>query len=198
MQEATVFMMPQRLRYLFALLLVHQTPKKPEKLWDTYIASMSEDYVKKGTAAFAIRLGNKNSGYSTENAIKKAYIDIVQYLSEMGTPIEKFPSMPVIDTGSITRNVDEVDIVIEERIYSDMYDHMNDKQKAIMQELIRLLEDKTACVTLDNGRRSRCIHSWHRWSRKNVYLRLTLPLQSLEGVQRPQYFLQWDSIESAP
>jgi hypothetical protein len=48
MQEATVFMMPQRLRYLFALLLVHQTPKNPEKLWDKYISSMSEDYVKKG------------------------------------------------------------------------------------------------------------------------------------------------------
>jgi len=51
MQEATVFMMPQRLRYLFALLLAHQTPKRPEKLWDTYIVSMSEDYVKKGNVS---------------------------------------------------------------------------------------------------------------------------------------------------
>jgi hypothetical protein len=75
----------------------------------------------------------------------------------MGTPIHKFPTMPIIDTGSIARNVDEVDKVIEERIYNEMYESMNDKQKEIMNEIIRLLKDKSAFITLANGRRTRCI-----------------------------------------
>jgi hypothetical protein len=52
MHDATVFMMPQRLRSLFAMLLVYQTPKNPELLWDKYIGSMSEDYVRQGISAF--------------------------------------------------------------------------------------------------------------------------------------------------
>jgi hypothetical protein len=48
MHDACVFEMPHRLRYLFAQLLVYTTIIKPELLWDKYIDSMSEDYVRQG------------------------------------------------------------------------------------------------------------------------------------------------------
>jgi hypothetical protein len=96
-------------------------------------------------------------GYSVANAIKKAYIEIKQYLNEMGKPIDNFPSMPVIDTGRIDRGINAIDIAEEERIYTEMYDDMNDKQKGVMKELIRLLEDKNAYVTLPSGMKSRCV-----------------------------------------
>jgi PIF1-like helicase len=95
--------------------------------------------------------------FPAEDAIKKAYIDIRQYLNEMGRPIHNFPSLPVIDTGRIVRDIAEIDVAEEEKIYTEMYKTMNGKQKRIMTELIRLLEDKTAYVTLPNGRKTRCV-----------------------------------------
>ena len=55
MHDACVFEMPHRLRYLFAQLLVYTTIIKPELLWDKYIGSMSEDYVKQGNAIGTLR-----------------------------------------------------------------------------------------------------------------------------------------------
>jgi hypothetical protein len=56
----------------------------------------------------------------------------------MGKPIQNFPSLPVIDTRNIGRDIEDVDKKEEEKIYTEMYDYMNDKQKQIMAEIIRV------------------------------------------------------------
>ena len=44
MEEATLWMMPQRLRHLFVRILIHCQPIYPEKLWDQFKDSMSDDF----------------------------------------------------------------------------------------------------------------------------------------------------------
>ena len=44
MQEAALSMMPKKMRNLYVRILIHCNPLKPEKLWDDYKDSMSEDY----------------------------------------------------------------------------------------------------------------------------------------------------------
>jgi PIF1-like helicase len=75
----------------------------------------------------------------------------------MGRPIHNFPSLPIIETGIIMHDDEEIDRAEEERIYTAMYDDMNEKQKRVMEVLIRLLRDKKAYVTLPNGRQTRCV-----------------------------------------
>lgn len=54
----------------------------------------------------------------------------------MGKPIHNFPSMPIIDTGNITRDTNPIDTEEEERIFTEMYNTMNEGQKKIMDTLI--------------------------------------------------------------
>ncbi|XP_058789056.1 uncharacterized protein LOC131663017 [Phymastichus coffea] len=46
MKEAVTWMMPQRLRHLFVRILIYCQPIYPEKLWETFKNSMSEDFTR--------------------------------------------------------------------------------------------------------------------------------------------------------
>ncbi|KAL7290573.1 hypothetical protein TKK_0015339 [Trichogramma kaykai] len=72
MNEAVHWMMPNSLRKLFVLILIHCNPIHPERLWDTFKQSLSEDYTKK---------------YGQTEGIKKAYLCINNILQKEGCGI---------------------------------------------------------------------------------------------------------------
>jgi hypothetical protein len=45
MEEAVLIASPSEIRFLFAVLLAHQTPKHPEELWETFKLDMADDYL---------------------------------------------------------------------------------------------------------------------------------------------------------
>jgi len=48
MEEAVLMASPNAIRFLFAILLFHQTPKYPEQLWEQFKMAMSDDYLRQG------------------------------------------------------------------------------------------------------------------------------------------------------
>jgi hypothetical protein len=46
MEEAVLIAGPSDIRFLFSLLLLHQTPKQPEELWEKFKLDMAEDYIR--------------------------------------------------------------------------------------------------------------------------------------------------------
>ena len=103
---------------------------------------MSEDFIKRG--------------FNAENAIKKTYYEINELLTEMGSSMDKFPSMPIIDTTSITTAEREIDLDEEKAIYKKMYGKMNDKQKEITKKIKKLLKNKNEYFNV-NGIKTRCV-----------------------------------------
>ena len=45
MDEAATFQMPQQLRMLFCMILIHCNPTDPIDLWNSYKAHMAEDFM---------------------------------------------------------------------------------------------------------------------------------------------------------
>jgi hypothetical protein len=45
MEEAVLIASPSEIRFLFAVLLAHQTPKHPEELWEKFKLDMADDYL---------------------------------------------------------------------------------------------------------------------------------------------------------
>ena len=123
MEEAVLTESPKEIRRLFAIILLHQPPKKPEEMWETFKESMADDFL--------------HAGYSDDDAIKKVYVEVERFLGSMGSSLEKFPSFPEIDTSEIDED-DVIDRVREKRAYMELRRTIKSDQKEILDEFIRV------------------------------------------------------------
>ncbi|XP_058793045.1 uncharacterized protein LOC131665274 [Phymastichus coffea] len=121
MREAVSWMMPKRLRHLFAIILIHCQPVHPEELWDTFKDAMSEDF-------------------SRHNELTKsyemAYSEINNILLKEGTSIANFPTM---DQNIAMHDVDSNDNDIlhhQLQIGNQQYEKLNAEQKEIVDNVI--------------------------------------------------------------
>nr|CAD2208898.1 unnamed protein product [Meloidogyne enterolobii] len=92
LEEANSFEMPWKMRELFALILVHCNPAKPDELWSLFKNDLAEDFAKK---------------HSIELAYRKAYLDIAKRIVEAGKSLADFPTM---------EQIDDIDLDIEENL----------------------------------------------------------------------------------
>ncbi|XP_027126648.2 uncharacterized protein [Coffea arabica] len=77
LSEAIVYRMPQSLRQLFAVILVHCSPPDPQKLWSQFQPFLSEDIA-------------ADSSLSKDQIITKALASIDDYLQIMGKSIKQY------------------------------------------------------------------------------------------------------------
>ncbi|XP_058796151.1 uncharacterized protein LOC131667014 [Phymastichus coffea] len=121
MREASLWMMPRRLRHLFVVILIHCQPNYPEKLWESFKDSMSEDFSR-----------NNESNISYQ----MAYSDINNMLIKEGKSLADFPTMDqsimtcIVD---ITNNFDRTQLL---RIGNEQYEKLNVEQKEIVNNII--------------------------------------------------------------
>jgi hypothetical protein len=123
MEEAILTESPKEIRRLFAILLLHQPPKKPEEIWEMFKESMAEDFIR--------------AGYSDDDAIKKVYVEVEKFLKNMGSSFEKFPSFPEIDTSGVEDD-EVIDRAREKKIYMELRRPIKPDQEKILDEFIRV------------------------------------------------------------
>ncbi|XP_034945195.1 uncharacterized protein [Chelonus insularis] len=135
--EAESWMMPYQLRYLFVRILLHCYPMYPDKLWEKFKKSMSEDY----TINLGSILGEK-----------KAYFHINSILCDEGSHISNFPNMPqmtdweyVDDNGTIQEN---------NHRGAQQYQTLNEQQKEISKNrnICTMAYTGIAATLLPNGK----------------------------------------------
>ncbi|XP_023245859.1 uncharacterized protein LOC111643039 [Copidosoma floridanum] len=127
MNEATVWMMPQRLQLLFVRILIHCQPIHPEELWENFKDAMSEDYSRTNDKKISHQL---------------AYSQINNLLNREGRSLADFPTMEQ----SVIANAlsDTNDVTVEqasERGYSQ-YDKLNNEQKEIVDKILTVLREE--------------------------------------------------------
>nr|CAD2193082.1 unnamed protein product [Meloidogyne enterolobii] len=130
LEEANNFEMPWKLRELFALILVHCNPAKPEELWALFKDALSEDFAKN------LRI---------ELAYRKAYIDIVKRILEAGKSIADFPTMKKLDGINQLDDLDfdqvnsieeQFNVAEELDLGRRSYELLNDEQREIVDEIL--------------------------------------------------------------
>jgi hypothetical protein len=119
LEEANTFEMPWKLRELFALILVHCNPAKPDELWEMFKDALSEDFA---------RTFNKDFAYA------KAYRDIAKRIVEAGKTLADFPTMPQIDLDEDTEQI--FDLAEERELFEYYYNRMNEEQKEFVMSII--------------------------------------------------------------
>ena len=114
MQEATVWMMPRRLRQLFVRILIHCQPIHPEELWDKFRDSMSEDF---------------SRTHDTNISYQMAYSRISTLLNNEGRSLADFPNMEqhVEDYASFETESVPVEQMVE--LGKQQYNQLNEQQK---------------------------------------------------------------------
>ena len=129
MEEATVWMMPQRLRLLFVRILIHCQPIYPERLWDRFKDPMSDDFS---------RYNEKNISH------QMAYSCINDLLNKEGKSLADFPTMeqsvPIIT--SMDNNLHE-GLQNESEIGARQYSQLNNEQKIIVDEVLNAARNES-------------------------------------------------------
>ncbi|XP_058808470.1 uncharacterized protein LOC131674040 [Phymastichus coffea] len=120
MREAVTWMMPRRLRHLFIRILVHCQPIYPEKLWEAFKDSISEDF-------------SRNNDLNT--SYQEAYAEINNLLIKEGRSLVDFPTMNqnvIVDI--LKNNDDEENRRLE--IGNQQYQKLNAEQKQIVDIIL--------------------------------------------------------------
>ncbi|XP_043477545.1 uncharacterized protein LOC122508331 [Leptopilina heterotoma] len=129
--EGEVWMMPQQLRRLFVRILIYCHPVHPNELWEKFKEAMSEDY---------------QENYPSNEAHKRAYNDIINFLLHEGSNIRNFPEMIQLNEISIeTENQtnNEMSLQQHKEIGEMQYVKLNSKQKDIVDEVLNVvIQDK--------------------------------------------------------
>ena len=138
MQEATLWMMPQRLRLLFVRILIHCQPIYPEKLWDQFKDEMSEDF---------LRTNETNVSH------QMAYSCINDLLNREGKSLADFPSMEqsVIVAAPANDNHNEPSENSLE-IGTTKYNQLNSEQRMIVYKVLYAARNEN-----DNYEGTNCI-----------------------------------------
>uniref|UniRef100_A0ABD2WRH7 ATP-dependent DNA helicase n=1 Tax=Trichogramma kaykai TaxID=54128 RepID=A0ABD2WRH7_9HYME len=121
MEEATLWMMPCRLRLLFVRILIHCQPVHPEELWDKFKDAMSEDFA----------LTN-----DIEMSKQIAYAHINELLINEGYSISNFPSMEQrieIEYAGINNNISLAEMAESGQ---NQYTQLSEEQKKIVDTII--------------------------------------------------------------
>ncbi|XP_058796670.1 uncharacterized protein LOC131667344 [Phymastichus coffea] len=94
MEEATMWMMPRRLRQLFTRILIHCQPIHPEELWDKFKDVLSEEFARMNNSVLSHQM---------------AYAEINNLLNYEGKSLSDFPSMDqTVTTHVLTENDNEL------------------------------------------------------------------------------------------
>jgi hypothetical protein len=119
LEEANSFEMPWKLRELFALILVHCNPAKPDELWEKFKDALSEDFAKT---------------FSKELSYVKAYRDIAKRIIEAGKTLADFPTMQQID--DLDEDIEQIfDQAEEIELFEYYYSKLNEEQKLIVDSI---------------------------------------------------------------
>ncbi|XP_058796825.1 uncharacterized protein LOC131667435 [Phymastichus coffea] len=136
-EEASMWMMPRRLRQLFTRILIHCQPIHPEVLWDKFKNALSEDFSR-----------TNNSVVSHE----MAYSEINNLLNCEGKSLSDLPSM---DQTVITHLLPENDNELSQTEFADIgkkqYELLNEQQK----EIVDIVLDK---AINNNNHDNNCIY----------------------------------------
>jgi len=125
LEEANSFEMPWKMRELFALILVHCNPAKPDELWALFKDALSEDFAKK---------------FSIELAHRKAYIDIAKRMLQAGKSLADFPALEQIDDLDLDLE-EQFNLAEELDIGRRSYELLNDEQKKIVDEIMNRISN---------------------------------------------------------
>ncbi|KAL7078123.1 hypothetical protein ACQ4LE_002796 [Meloidogyne hapla] len=125
LEEANSFEMPWKMRELFALILVHCNPAKPDELWALFKDALSEDFAKK---------------FSIELAHRKAYIDIAKRMLQAGKSLADFPALEQIDDLDLDLE-EQFNLAEELDIGRRSYELLNDEQKEIVDEIMNRISN---------------------------------------------------------
>lgn len=109
LNEAITFQMPNELRRLFTIILVHCVPTDVGILWNTYFEALSEDF-------------KREVGTSVELQVSKTLKSLSNYLESMGKDISSYdlPDVPMdldtdsVDDGYFKEIQDEISVDIPE------------------------------------------------------------------------------------
>ncbi|XP_058809685.1 uncharacterized protein LOC131674888 [Phymastichus coffea] len=122
MEEATIWMMPRRLRQLFTRILIHCQPIHPEELWNKFKDALSEDFSRTHTTAISYQM---------------AYAEINNLLNYEGKSLSDFPSM---DQTVITHKLSENDNELLQTEFAEIgekqYKLLNEQQKEIVDVIL--------------------------------------------------------------
>ncbi|XP_058797566.1 uncharacterized protein LOC131667852 [Phymastichus coffea] len=121
MREAVSWMMPQCLRNLFVRILIHCQPTYPEKLWETFKDSLSEDF-------------SRNNDLDIN--YQMAYAEINNFLIKEGKSLADFPSMDQNVTVHIIVNNNNSDENRQLEIGNQQYEKLNAEQKQIVDNIL--------------------------------------------------------------
>jgi hypothetical protein len=122
-EEAIGFQMPQQLRMLFAMLLIHCHPSNPAELWNTFKGSFCEDFARRFTIEVAEALAY--------NEINDRLLEFNITFAQHGV---KKPNVVIPNLG------EDIDRKEAERIGKELYDTLekSPEQKRIVDEILQL------------------------------------------------------------
>ena len=124
MIEATSWMMPRQLRYLFVRILIHCQPIYPNELWTEFKNAMAEDYAR---------------NYDSIQSEKMAYDHIQQLLQE-----QSYHDFHVSEMDTMEPIVNNTDVTAPEQYLQkslDQYSRMNNTQKQIADAILAVLDN---------------------------------------------------------
>ena len=139
MEEATLWMMPVRLRQLFVRILIHCQPLHPEELWNKFKDAMSEDF---------------SRTHNTITSYQKAYSHINSLLNNEGRHLAHFPTME--------QEVEEYNLLQNEKtpgrqmieLDEQQYTQLNNQQKIIVDRVLHAAAgdrfDGNNCIYIDS------------------------------------------------
>lgn len=130
-------MMPRQLRSLFARILIYCNPLQPDKLWDDFKDSMSEDF---------------SRHFSKDESYCKAIIAIQFILQQEGKSLSEFPQlkslMQIINDNLTEINNDNISTEEHLNIAQLRMDQLNEKQKEIADRVLTaIFENNDAEIT---------------------------------------------------
>lgn len=123
MNEASIWMIPRRLRLLFVRILMHCLSVHPKKLlnWDEFQVAMSEGYIRR---------------FGRVTGISKTYAQINQLLCKEGWKLSQFPAMEQITAKYEAKVVEQ----LQKETLLGQHSQLNYNQKRFIDYDLTLLK----------------------------------------------------------
>ncbi|XP_058808397.1 uncharacterized protein LOC131673993 [Phymastichus coffea] len=127
MEEATIWMMPRRLRQLFVRILIHCQPIHPEELWDKFNDALSEDFSRM---------------HDVIRSHQMAYAEINNLLNYEGKSLADYPTMDqTVVSHLLLENNNESLQSNYRKIGERQYQLLNEQQKEIVDVVLNLANE---------------------------------------------------------
>ncbi|XP_015116448.1 uncharacterized protein LOC107040743 [Diachasma alloeum] len=131
MTEGEIWMMPRQLRRLYARILMYCQPNQPEELWLKFKDAMSQDFQRDA---------------DVQTAERRAYAEINTFLTQEGSDLSRFPTMPTMEEmpNNINEPMDAGMLQQHTEIGLDQYRRLNVKEKEIVDKILDVVSSEVS------------------------------------------------------